>query len=344
MIDTLTPRQRMTALLSGQPLDRLPCVPLIMNHAARVAGVPVRQYVEDPTVMAAAHIAAYRRYRHDLIGIFADTCILSEVLGSKLKYFDDDVPRLDVPLVGDPADMARLPSTIDVRSAGRLPVYLEAARQCVAEIGDEVLISCCYPAPFSTAAGLRGTDQLARDLYKNPAMVHQLLERSLKVACDFADAVVEVGAIPVIVDPVASGSVISRKAFETFVLPTLSRLMAHIKSLGMPAVLHICGRSETIIEAMADSGATVLSVDVIDLSRARQLVGSRVCLMGNVRASETLLCGSAGDVRAEARACVKACGDSPGGFILATGCEVPIEAPPQNVEALMAAARAFGGR
>jgi uroporphyrinogen decarboxylase len=156
--------------------------------------------------------------------------------------------------------------------------------------------------------------------------------------------VVEAGGIPVIVDPVASGSVISRRSFETFVLPGMKRLMGHIKSLGMPAVLHICGRCETIIDLMADSGAQVLSVDVIDLSTARRLVGERVCLMGNVPPAEVLLGGTAESVDASAKACITACGDSAGGFILASGCEVPIEAPPENVLALMESARKYGGK
>ena len=265
-------------------------------------------------------------------------------MGSTLKYFDDDVPRLDRPIVAEPADIAQIPATIDVRTAGRLPVYLEAIRRCVAEIGQEVFVSCCYPAPFSTAAGLRGTDRLARDIYKNPDLVHQLLRLSVEVAKDFADAVVEAGGIPVIVDPVASGSVISRRTFETFVMPTLTELMAHIRGLGMPTVLHICGKCETIIDLMADSGAGVLSVDVIDLAQARRLVGDRVCLMGNVRPAETLLGGSVTDVDQAARECIEACGNSPGGFILSSGCEVPIEAPPENVLALMDAARRYGGR
>jgi len=44
-------------------------------------------------------------------------------------------------------------------------------------------------------------------------------------------------------------------------------------------------------------------------------------------------------VRAEALRCLRACADSPRGFVLASGCEVPVETPPENVHALIAAAR-----
>jgi uroporphyrinogen decarboxylase len=209
----------------------------------------------------------------------------------------------------------------------------------VHEVGEEVMVCCCYPAPFSTAAALRGTAAFARDLYKNREMAHQLLTRSAELVDEFARAVADAGGVPALVDPVASGSVISRAAFEEFALPYIERGLATISSLGMPPILHICGRSATIVDLMGGSGAAVISVDQIDLAEAAQKAGSHVCLMGNVRPTETLLEGTPEAVRAEAAACIRAAGGHSGGFILASGCEVPIEAPAQNVHALIEAAR-----
>lgn len=337
----MTPKERIGAFLSGQKIDRVPCVPLILNHAARIIGVTIRQYTMSGETMGQAHVAAYRRYGQDLICIFADTGIVAEAMGSGLDYPEDDVPRVARPLVATPDDLDKV-VPIDVRRAGRLPVYLEAIRHCVKEVGNEVFVSCCYPAPFTTAAGVRGTDQLARDLIKRPALAHSLLEKSLAVVEEFAVAVTEAGGIPVLVDPVASGSLLSRKIYEEFAHPYTIKALARIKALGLPPILHICGKTSTIVDLMAASGAAVLSLDRIELSEARAKVGDKVCLMGNVRPAETLLQGTPDDVRREARRCLDDCKTSPGGFILASGCEVPIEAPPENVLALVEAARLWG--
>jgi uroporphyrinogen decarboxylase len=317
-------------------------VPLILNHAARVIGVTVKSYATDGNVMGRAHVAAYRRYGQDLITIFADTGIVAEAMGTKLYYPEDDVPRVEKPFVAECADLDRL-ARIDVRKAGRLPVYLRAIRHCVDEVGDEVFVSCCYSSPFTTAAGLRGTAQLARDLYRNPQLAKALLDLSADVACEFAEAVVEAGGIPVLVDPVATGSILSRRLFEEFALPGNRRVLAHIAAMKLPPILHICGRTSGIIDLMAASGAAALSVDVIDLVEAKAKVGDKVCLMGNVRPTETLLGGTPEQVRAEAEKCLADAGDSPRGFILATGCEVPLNAPPDNVHALIDVARRRGG-
>jgi uroporphyrinogen decarboxylase len=333
----MTPKERVGALLAGQETDCVPCVPLILNHAARVLGCTIRQYSTDGRTMGRAHVAAYERYRHDLICIFSDTAVLAEAMGTVLHYPEDDVPRFERPAVAS-ADAAAL-GVPDAGSAGRLPVLLEAVRHCADTVGDEVFVACCYAAPFSTAAALRGTAAFARDLYKHPDLARVLLERSLQLVEGFAQAVAEAGGIPVLVDPVASGSVISPAAFERFALPGLRQALAKIRSLGLPPILHICGRTAGIIEMMADSGADVLSVDQISLAEARRKVGDRVCLMGNVRPAETLLEGTPEQVHAEAKRCLADCGDSPRGFILASGCEVPIETPPANVDALIRTAR-----
>lgn len=338
MKDRMSPKERVGAFLSGQTTDRVPCVPLILNHAARVIGAKVKAYATDGEVMGCANVAAFRRYRHDLITIFTDTVIVAEAMGTELHFPEDDVARVKTPVVAEPGDVEKV-RAVDPRRSGRLPVYLDAIRHCVREAGEEVFVSCCYPAPFTTAALLRGTAMFARDLYKHPDLAHALLDKSRIAAEQFAEAVVEAGGIPVLVDPFASGSVISRKAYEEFALPYTKGVLARIASLGAVPMLHVCGRTSTLIDLMADTGAAALSVDQIDLAEAKAKVGHRVCLMGNVCPVGTLLSGSVDEVRQEALKCLAAAGDSPKGFILASGCEVPIDTPPDNVFALMDAAR-----
>ena len=44
MKDLLTPRERFGLLVIDEPQDRVPVFPLVTAHAARVAGIPVRDY------------------------------------------------------------------------------------------------------------------------------------------------------------------------------------------------------------------------------------------------------------------------------------------------------------
>lgn len=343
MRSPMTPRERMQAFLAGQPIDRVPCVPLILNHAARVLGVKVSDYNANPRVMADAHVAAFRRYGQDMITVFSDTAIIAEAMGTRLSYPDDRAPFVQAPCVRSPSDADGLRAP-DPRRDGRLPVYVEACDRLREAVGREVFVGCCFSAPFTTAAALRGTDVLARDLFKNPGLAHRLLKVSLDAALALTEALSAAGAVPILVDPVASGSVLSPKLFREFAAPYIEPLHARIRALGSPPILHICGRTHLLFEAMADLAPAALSLDKADLGEAKRRIGNRVCLMGNVTPTETLLNGTPDDVDREARACIAAAGDSPGGFILASGCEVPVDAPPENIVALIRAAEKYGTR
>lgn len=341
MEDRMTPKERVGAFLGGQPIDRVVCAPLILNHAARVLGVKVSEHNRDGEMMGKAHLAAYQRYHQDMITIFTDTAVLAEAMGTELYYPEDDAARVEKPVVRSPEDVDKVQMP-DGRTGGRFPVHLEAIRHCCEAVGEEVFVSCCYGAPFTTAACLRGTDMLARDLRRNPDLAHALLKKSLEVVLDFTGAVIEAGGVPVVVDPVATGSILSPAMFEEFAGPYITPVMERIKEAGLPAMLHICGKTHRLFEQMAGTGAGVLSLDQADLAEARERVGDRVTLMGNVRPAQTLLNGTPEQVEAEARECLEKALDSPKGFILASGCEVPLNSPFENVEALMAAARKHG--
>lgn len=339
--DRLTPKERILALLTGQPLDRIPSAPLILNHASRVLRVKVSEYNQNGETMGKAHVAAWKRYGHDMILIFSTTSTLAEAMGSKLHFPEDDAPYLEVPVVQSPEDIdkVRIP---DPEKDGRLPVYLRALEICNREVGDQVFVGCVFAAPFTTGAALRGTEDFIKETYKNRQLVNKLMELAKEGAFRMIDAILARGGVPVMVEPVASGSLISPVQFEKLVLPHLQEIVNYAHSKGSPIVLHICGKTSQVIELMAESGADVLSLDLIDLGEAKIRVGDRVCLLGNVRPAETLLKGTPEQVREECRQVIAKAADNPRGFILSSGCEVPFNTPPENLDALIQAAREFG--
>ena len=140
----------------------------------------------------------------------------------------------------------------------------------------------------------------------------------------------------------ATGSVLGRRQFEEFALPYLKPLHAHIAARGFPVVLHICGQTARTLDPMAESGAALLSLDDISMAEARDRVGGRVALMGNVRPAQTLLKGKPEDVLREVRDLCDIGRKCQAGFIVGSGCEVPIASPPENIDAMMAGVREYG--
>jgi uroporphyrinogen decarboxylase len=137
---------------------------------------------------------------------------------------------------------------------------------------------------------------------------------------------------------------ISTRQFREFAHPYLKEVSTAIGALaGVPPSLHICGNTTRIWPEMADSGVSVLSLDdVVDLAEAKSLVGDRVALLGNIRPTATMYLGTPDSVRANARECLAKGWDNPKGYILGLGCGLPIDTPPDNIHALVDAARTYG--
>ena len=340
--DAMTPLERVTAFMTGQPYDRIPCNPNLGDHAANIAGFTVAAYHNSAAKMAEAHVAAYNTYGHDFIGLGPGHAGVAEALGSKLGFPEYGTPFVAEFALANTTDLT--PFDIpDPLKAGRFPLFLDALDRVTERLGHEVPIGFVIGGPLSAAYSLRGAEALMKDLYVRPNFVHELLDLCVNSTLPFLKEVVKRGAGIVIVDPVSSGSLISPALFRKFSLPYLKQLIRGISDFTQPPVLHICGDTKKILGDMVASGAGGLSLDnAIDLEEAKRQVGSQVLLIGNVNPAESMYRGTPETVREDVRNCLKKAHDSPKGFMLALGCELPIKTPPENVHALMAAARSYG--
>lgn len=340
--DTMTPRERISAVATGKPFDRIPCIPSLGEHAALLIGVKVSEYHLSARLMAQGQIEAYKVYGYDGVGVGPGHQGVAEAAGSTLAFPDYGTPYISEYAVKEKADLDRL-SIPDPHKDGRLPVFLEAIEILIDEVGEENPVSLVLGGPISTASSLRGTEPLMRDLYYDPEFAHRLLSFSVEATVPFVREVVKLGAGIGIVDPVSSGSLLSAAQFRQFAFPYTKRLVEEIGKVGAPPALHICGNTSRIWNDMVETGAGSLSLDnVIDLEEAKKAVGDRITISGNIRPSETMLFGTPATVEENVKECLRKAYDSPKGFLLALGCALPIRTPPENIHALVRAAKKFG--
>jgi len=334
--------ERFTAYAKGQPIDRLPCVPIVGNTAARVVGLKISAFRGNGKAIADAQIAAYRRFDYDVIRIFSDLYTQAEASGAKIHYPDDETAYLAAPAIESVDRIASL-KPIDPYRDGNLPQHLEAMERTSQAVGKEVPVTGALTGPFTTASFLIGAEALVRLLLKNPTAVHQLCEVACQGALAYAEAILRTGCTPSLTDAMCSTTVISPAQFREFGFPYLKRLVDFIHGHGKSVTLHICGKTHPIWETMADTGADCLSLDnAADLASAKLKVGHRVRLMGNVPPSEIMLQGTPAEVRQAVRTCVRKAYDNPKGFVVASGCSLPVETPFKNIDAMMDAVREIG--
>jgi len=340
--DLMKPAERLQAYSEGRPIDRLPCVPIVGNTAARVIGVKVSELRNDGRLLARAQVAAYKRFGYDGIRIFTDLYGQAEAMGAKVRCPLDETAYLENPAISnlDQIDSIR---PIDPLKSGLLRQHLDAMERTLEAVSEEAPVTGALTGPFTNASFLVGTENLVRLTLKRPKAVHRLCRVVLETSLQYAEAILKTGCAPSLTDPMSSATLISPGLFREFAFPYLKSLIDFIHGHGKAVTLHICGKTHPVWEFMADAGADCLSIDNdANLSAAKAKVGNRVRLMGNVPPAAVMLQGSTEDVRMAVRKCVSQAHDNPRGYIVASGCSLPTETPFANIDAMMEAVREVG--
>ncbi|TWH47480.1 uroporphyrinogen decarboxylase family protein [Sporomusa sp. KB1] len=340
--DEMTPNERFKAFATGKPLDRIPCLPLVTDQAFNLAGGSMAKYYHSATLMAEAQIYAFETYETDSVGAGPGLFGIAEAIGSTLTFPDNSVPYVSAPAISGYQDLEKM-GLIDPHHSGRLPIILEALKIIQETVKDRVATGCSVGGPFTTAAAIRGTDKFLKEICRQPAQVHRLLQYATDNILLFIDTLCDMGIKPSLAEPTASGTLISAKHFREFAQPYLRQCADRISQrCGSGPFLHICGDTMNILDDMVNVGATVLSLDnQIDLTEAKDKVGHKICLAGNVK-PYTLWRGTPQEVTNEVKECLQKAYTNPKGFMLSSGCGLSLGTPTANVLAMMDAARKYG--
>lgn len=87
-------------------------------------------------------------------------------------------------------------------------------------------------------------------------------------------------------------------------------------------------------------GRVTPDLEKTDMKKAKEVLGDKVCLYGNVPSS-ILVYGTVHDVEKYCRTLIENCAEG-GGYILSTECETPWNAKPENVKAIIDTAIEYG--
>jgi len=337
----MTSFERYVAVCELREPDRTPVSPFLMTFAARLAGVNYADYCRHGEVMAQAQLQCIHRFGYDSVNVTADSAREPEALGAQVFWPENGVPSLgNEPFIDGPHDLKKL-RLPDPLGPNRMREQIKALRLLREQLGPDEVIYGWVEAPFQEAAILRDLNHFMLDLYDRPEFVHELLRFATEMELAFGLAQIEAGARFIGVGD-AVGSLVSPRLYTTFNLPYVIELIAGLKKAGARVKYHACGNTASLLPYFGDVGADILNLDsLIDLGQAKQLLGSRVCLKGNLDPVKVLLDGTPDQVREASRQCIRQ-GGAAGGFILSPGCEVPRDTPFENLEALVAAAREDG--
>ena len=76
--------ERIRAAVDFETPDRVPVVAQVFGHAATLAGVALRDYVQNGNLLARCQIKALERYDYDAVFALMDVGVETEAVGSAL--------------------------------------------------------------------------------------------------------------------------------------------------------------------------------------------------------------------------------------------------------------------
>jgi hypothetical protein len=199
-------------------------------------------------------------------------------------------------------------------------------------------------APFDVFAdSLRGTQGIVMDMFRQPDKIHEAMEYVLPGLVNGAIQMCDGAGCPVVMMPLHKGddTFMSDKQFETFYWPTFRRQLLAMVEDGLIPYPVAEGAYNRRLEYISDmpKGAVAWMFDRTNMANAKKTVGKVSCIAGNVPVSIAYT-GTEKEMTAICRQLIEDC--APGGGYILTGGSTFDMAKPENLRAMMAAAKEFG--
>jgi len=336
--------ERCCAAITWQKPDCIPVVPQNTVMAISHSGYGMIECLRNPEKLANAVLEAQEEFGYDGILLGPDSAILAEALGCETRYREDDSPAVVGNIIEKIEDVDILKS-IDLSKNKRVNVWLDATRIILEKTKGKIYVICrADQGAFSLATLLRGTENMMLDLALDvdPARTAKLLEFCNSIHIKFARLIKDTGAHATTCgDAYCGPGLIGPDMYERFAFPYQKKAVESIKNeIGIPYSIHICGKTGAIHNTWSKTGASIFEVDHnTDIKNLREFTLGKTCLLGNLDTS--MLCnGTTSEVK---EACNKLLNsiDPSSGFILSSGCSMSANTNPENVHAMVEAARDY---
>jgi MtaA/CmuA family methyltransferase len=312
-----------------QEVERVPWVPFVGVHGGFLTGVDATTYLKSTDEIVNGISKSVEEYNPDGIPVVFDLQVEAEVLGCELRWSETSPPAV----VSHPLSEGRSLSDLKIPGPdeGRIATCLEATKT-LREKYPELALYGLITGPFTLALHLLGTDIFMK-LFEAPEEVNEVMEFCTQVGQKMAEYYIDAGCdVIALVDPMTSQ--IDPETFETFVTPFVSRIFDSIRQQGKLSSFFVCGHAQQNIEAMCNCRPDNVSIDEnIPLDFVKDIALEKgISFGGNLKLTVILLMGTPDDCREHALECLDLGGKT--GFILAPGCDLPRETPPENLKAV----------
>ncbi|MGD9346719.1 MAG: uroporphyrinogen decarboxylase family protein [Candidatus Aminicenantes bacterium] len=275
--------------------------------------------------------------------------------GDRTAFPPDDLPRyypaniLPKPSIED-IEPESIPEEIDFIPVSQgLDFYIDPHHAydvfhlVKEQVRDRFSIHGEVTSPFDYFLRLFGIKNAMMYLIENPLKSMEIMQKYAggvtKIALDQAE--IGVDAIK-ISSPYAGAGFISPEFYRRFVLPCESQIVKAVRDSGTHIYIHTCGAINDRLEMIAESGVSGLEcldpppIGNVRLEEAKERVGHKIFIKGNIDPINVMLQGSAEDVKKDAVRKLEIAKPG-GGYILSTACSIAPYTLRENIQILIEA-------
>jgi len=227
------------------------------------------------------------RYPLDAAILFSDILTIPDAMGLGLYFETGEGPRFRKPVQDEKSIDA-----LEVISTNKdLSYVTDAVKVIRKELNGRVPLIGFSGSPWTLATYMveggssKDFRRIKEMLYQQPEVLHKLLDKLALSVIDYLNAQILAGAQAVQIFD-TWGGLLSGPAYEEFSLRYMSKIVAGLirenEGRKVPVILFTKGGGQWL-ELMANSGCDALGLDwTCDIAQARQRVGERVALQGNM--------------------------------------------------------------
>jgi uroporphyrinogen decarboxylase len=293
----------------------------------------------NPDLATEVTLQPLARFALDAAIVFSDILTIPDAMGLGLEFTDGGGPRFARPLREEweirnlivPEPDAHLRYVLDTVAQSRKA--LDGAVPLIGFAGSPFTLAC-YMVEGGSSSDFH---HLKTMLYRRPDLLRRILDVNARAVTAYLNAQIEAGAQAVMIFDTWGGA-LGHAEYREFSLAYMQQVLDGLRrehdGARVPNILFTKGGGAWL-EAMAASGCDAVGVDwTMDLGQARERVGARVALQGNLEPAT--LFGEADTIR-DGVAAVLAEYGAGSGHVFNLGHGVSRFTPPESVSVLVEA-------
>lgn len=242
---------------------------------------------KNPELACEVTIQPLERFPLDAAILFSDILTIPDAMGLGLYFGEGEGPKFERPI--------RRKADVDALGVpdpeGELRYVMDAVRTIRRELNGRVPLIGFSGSPWTLATymvegGSTKNFALSKGMmFDQPEVMHALLGKLADSVTSYLNAQIAAGAQAVQIFDTWGGTLTTRD-YKAFSLDYMQRIVEGLTRTAdgrkVPVILFTKGGAQWL-EMMADTGADALGLDwTIDIGAARERVGDRVALQGNL--------------------------------------------------------------